>query len=100
MPIRTGQQSVIQNEQIIQRPQKIAMPIDLNAAPSEDEDAILDLNLCATIEDGEGAGIYGEVVQAVEDQIHQVEDCDPAVHSSNDLNLPLGKFYFVVVTVL
>ena len=79
---------------------KIAMPIDLNAAPSEDEDAIPNLNLCATIEDGEGAGIYGEVVQAMEDQIHQVEDRDPAVHSSNDLNLPLGKFYFVVVTVL
>ena len=77
------------------------MPIDLNATPSEeDEDAIHDLNLCATIEDGEGADIHGEVVQAMQDQIHEVEDREPVVHSSIDLNLRLGKFYFVVVTVL
>ena len=77
------------------------MPVDLNAAPSEeDEDAIPDLNLFATVEDGEGAGIHGEVVQAVQDQIHEVKDREPAVHSSIDLNLRLGKFYFVVVTVL
>ena len=77
------------------------MPVDLNAAPSEeDENAIPDLNLCATIEDGEGAGIQGKVVQAMQDQIHEVEDREPAVHSSIDLNLRLGKFYFVVVTVL
>ncbi|CAD6238850.1 unnamed protein product [Miscanthus lutarioriparius] len=66
------------------------MPIDLNATPSEeDEDAIHDLNLCATIEDGEGAGIHGEVVQAMQDQIHEVEDREPVVHSSIDLNLHL-----------
>jgi hypothetical protein len=83
-----------------QTTEKIGMPIDLNAAPSEEEeDAILDLNLRANNEDGEGVGIHGGVVQAVEDQIPEVEDHEPAVHSSIDLNLHQGKFYFVVVTV-